>query len=87
MRERWPAVGRIAILHRFGDIGIGESSVVVAVSSPHRAEAFEAARFGIDTLKATAPIWKRERWAEGEDWGLGTTAVEDVTRRRGPGGA
>jgi molybdopterin synthase catalytic subunit len=87
MREHWPAVGRIAILHRVGDIGIGESSVVVAVSSPHRAEAFEAARFGIDTLKTTVPIWKRERWADGEDWGLGATAIEDVTPRPGAGGA
>jgi molybdopterin synthase catalytic subunit len=87
MRERWPAVGRIAILHRVGDIGIGESSVVVAVSSPHRTEAFEAARFGIDTLKTTVPIWKRERWADGEDWALGATAVEDVVPTRRAEGA
>ena len=44
--------------------------MVVAVSAPHRAEAFEAARFGIDALKATVPIWKRERWAGGDEWGL-----------------
>jgi molybdopterin synthase catalytic subunit len=44
--------------------------VVVAASAPHRDEAFDAARFCIDTLKATAPIWKREAWAGGESWGL-----------------
>lgn len=70
MRERWPTLGRVALLHRVGEVGIGESAVVVAVSSPHRAEAFDAARFGIDTLKATVPIWKREAWDGGESWGL-----------------
>jgi molybdopterin synthase catalytic subunit len=69
-RRRWPGLGRIALLHRIGDLGPTESSVVVAVSAPHRPEAFEAARFGIDTLKATVPIWKRERWEGGDDWGL-----------------
>jgi molybdopterin synthase catalytic subunit len=59
-RARWPVLGRIVMLHRVGELAIGESAVVVAVSAPHRAEAFEAARFCIDTLKETAPIWKRE---------------------------
>ena len=68
-RVRWPEAGRIALLHRVGRLSPGEPSVVVAVSTPHRAEAFEAARFCIDTLKATVPIWKRERWADGEAWG------------------
>ena len=79
IRRTWPATGRIAILHRTGPLALGESSVVVAVSAPHRGEAFEAARFGIDTLKATAPIWKQERWAEGSDWALGAHQVTDVT--------
>ena len=69
-RVRWPTVGRIALLHRTGALDVGESAVVVVVSAPHRAEAFEAARFGIDTLKATVPIWKRETWSGGESWGL-----------------
>jgi molybdopterin synthase catalytic subunit len=68
-RQRWPVLGRIALLHRVGSLDIGESAVVVAVSAPHRPEAFEAARFCIDTIKRTAPIWKREAFAGGEAWG------------------
>jgi molybdopterin synthase catalytic subunit len=67
-RRRWPDVERLALLHRVGDLGLSEASVVVVASSPHRAEAFEAARFAIDTLKETVPIWKREHWSEGSDW-------------------
>lgn len=59
-RQKWPELGRIVLLHRVGQLAIGESAVVVAVSAPHRHEAFEAARFCIDTLKETAPIWKKE---------------------------
>jgi molybdopterin synthase catalytic subunit len=59
-RARWPELGRIVMLHRVGELAIGESAVVVAVSAPHRAEAFDAARYCIDTLKATTPIWKKE---------------------------
>jgi molybdopterin synthase catalytic subunit len=51
--------------HRTGALAIGEPSVVVAVSAPHRDEAFAAARYGIDTLKATVPIWKQEHWRDG----------------------
>lgn len=70
MRRRWEGLGRIALLHRVGGVAVGDAAVVVAVSSPHRDAAFEAARFAIDTLKATVPIWKRERWHGGESWGL-----------------
>jgi molybdopterin synthase catalytic subunit len=70
LRTRWPGVGRIALLHRTGVVELGDAAVVVAVSAPHRDEAFEAARFGIDELKRTAPIWKREAWEGGESWGL-----------------
>ena len=70
MRARWPVIGRIALLHRTGALAIGDTAVVVAVSTPHRAEAFEAARFGIDAVKASVPIWKKERWSGGEAWGL-----------------
>ncbi len=70
LRGRWPHTGRVAILHRIGVVSLMESSVVVAVSAPHRAEAFEAARFAIDAVKANAPIWKHETWADGADWGL-----------------
>ncbi len=78
MRTRWPDVGRIALLHRTGPLRLAESSVIVAVSAPHRGEAFDAARFGIDTLKATVPIWKQETWAEGVDWALGAHDVTEV---------
>jgi molybdopterin synthase catalytic subunit len=70
-RRRWPQSGRIVLLHRIGRIELGESSVVVAVSSPHRGEAFEAARYAIDAVKASAPIWKHEEWENGADWGTG----------------
>ncbi len=78
MRASWPDLGRIAILHRVGVVPVGESSVVVVVSSPHRPAAFEAARYAIDTLKATVPIWKRETWADGESWGLETQHITEV---------
>ncbi len=78
VRERWPAVGRIAMLHRVGPIAVGESAVVVVVSAPHRDDAFVAARFCIDTLKATVPIWKREVWRDGESWGLEPQHITEV---------
>jgi molybdopterin synthase catalytic subunit len=87
LRARWPDTGRVALLHRTGDLALTEVSVVVVVSAPHRGEAFEAARFAIDTLKATLPIWKREVWSGGADEGWGTRAtpvqqVEQVEARR-----
>ena len=75
LRRRWPDVGRVVLVHRLGRMEIGDSSVVAAVSSPHRPEAFEAARFAIDALKETAPIWKYEVWAEGADWGTGANDI------------
>jgi molybdopterin synthase catalytic subunit len=77
-RARWPTIGRLALLHRTGVLDVGESAVVVVVSAPHRAEAFEAARFCIDTLKASVPIWKRETWAGGESWGLEAQHIVDA---------
>ena len=68
LRRRWPDVERVALLHRVGDLALSEPSVAVVVSAPHRAEAFEAARFGIDTLKETVPIWKREQWEGRYEW-------------------
>lgn len=64
---RWPGA-RVALGHRTGELEIGEVSVIVAVATPHRAEAFEAARFGIDAIKERVPIWKRETWEGGETW-------------------
>jgi molybdopterin synthase catalytic subunit len=78
-RHRWPTVGRIALLHRTGTVELEDAAVVVAVSAPHRAEAFEAARFAIDELKRSVPIWKREAWAGGESWGLEAQHIAEVS--------
>lgn len=77
-RVRWPTTGRLVLWHRVGRLGLGDCSVVVAASSPHRPEAFAAARFAIDALKATVPIWKHEVWADGADWGTGASAPIDA---------
>jgi molybdopterin synthase catalytic subunit len=77
-RIRWPDVVRLVLLHRIGPLAVGESSVVVVASAPHRDAAFEAARFCIDTLKATVPIWKLEAWDGGEDWSACHHPVADV---------
>jgi molybdopterin synthase catalytic subunit len=79
MRIRWSAVRRVALVHRVGDVPVGESSVLVVVSAPHRPEAFAAARFGIDALKATAPIWKRETWKGGDDWAKTAQHITDLS--------
>ena len=76
----WPVIERIALLHRVGDLRLSEASVAVVVSSPHRSEAFEAARFCIDTLKETVPIWKREHWEGGSDWGQCAHDIRPVER-------
>src|SRR5712692_4127910 len=65
--ERWPEA-RIAMGHRTGRLEIGEASVVVSVSCPHRAEAIDACRWGIDRLKESVPIWKKEHAADGTYW-------------------
>ncbi len=78
MRRRWSTLGRIALIHRLGALHLGESSVLVVVSAPHRPEAFAAAQFGIDALKATTPIWKREKWAGGEDWSGGGHEIVEI---------
>jgi molybdopterin synthase catalytic subunit len=68
VRARW-AVGEVALVHRLGRLGVGEVSVAAAISAPHRAAAFEACRFAIDTLKEVVPIWKKENRPEGiEGW-------------------
>ncbi|HWH23311.1 MAG TPA: molybdenum cofactor biosynthesis protein MoaE [Candidatus Limnocylindria bacterium] len=68
-------VRRIALIHRVGRVAVGEPSVVVGVAAPHRAAAFEACRYAIDELKARAPIWKAEHYADGSVW-LGAPARE-----------
>jgi molybdopterin synthase catalytic subunit len=66
-QQRW-GVDRVAVAHRFGRLEIGEASVIIVVASPHRAEAFDACRYIIDTLKTTVPIWKKEVATNGEEW-------------------
>lgn len=65
--ERWPDV-RVAMAHRTGRLEVGEASVVVSASAPHRAEAIAACRWGIDRLKESVPIWKKEHAASGASW-------------------
>lgn len=65
------AIHRVAMVHRTGRLEIGETSVFIAVSAPHRAAAFDACRFAIDTLKRTVPIWKKEYFADGAVWADG----------------
>ena len=73
-RQRWPIV-KLALLHRTGRVELAEPSVIVAVSSPHRGEAFEACRWLIDTLKEKVAIWKKEVWTDGS----GTWKMESTT--------
>ena len=64
VRRRWP-VGKIAMVHRLGRLAVGDVSVAVAVSCPHRGQAFDACRFAVDTLKELVPIWKKENAPDG----------------------
>ena len=67
-RKRWPVI-ESALVHRVGHLELGEISVVVAVSCPHRGDAFESCRWLMDTFKEVVPIWKKENWADGtEEW-------------------
>ncbi len=67
-RQRWPLIG-CTVVHRLGNVPLRDVSVVVAVSSPHREDAFAAGRWLIDTLKKDVPIWKKEHWADGSsEW-------------------
>ncbi|MEC4806052.1 MAG: molybdenum cofactor biosynthesis protein MoaE [Jaaginema sp. PMC 1079.18] len=65
LRNQWPSCQRIIIHHRTGRLYIGDISVLIAVSCPHRDDAFSACRYAIDTLKYNVPIWKKEHWADG----------------------
>ena len=65
--SQWPDI-RMAMVHRVGVVAVGEASVVIAVSAPHRVQAYAASRFAIDELKATVPIWKKEVYDDGASW-------------------
>ncbi|MBI3006270.1 MAG: molybdenum cofactor biosynthesis protein MoaE [Ignavibacteriales bacterium] len=82
IREAWNQwdVKNISVVHRIGRVGIGEASVVIAVSSSHRDEAFRASRFLIDRLKDGVPIWKREFFDDGSvEWSLHSHAQKTET--------
>ena len=78
-RQRWPELGRLVVLHRVGTLAVTDVAVVVVASAPHRPEAFAAARFCIDAVKASVPIWKRETWAGGTDWGTCAHDLQHAT--------
>lgn len=80
MREKFP-IHRVAIVHRLGRLEIGETSVVIAVSSPHRGAAFDACRFAIDTLKCSVPIWKKEYFSDGAVWSEGERPADEAFSR------
>ncbi len=82
IRAKFP-VDRLAIVHRLGRLEIGETSVFIAVSSAHRAAAFEACRYAIDTLKRVVPIWKKEYFAGGAVWAEGALPGEEAISRSG----
>ena len=83
VRRRWPGTAGVRILHRVGRVRVGEVSVAIAVSSPHRAEAFEACRFAIEAIKHAAPIWKRERLTGGRDVWVGGVPIGSAGARGG----
>ena len=76
VRARWE-VCAVAIHHRRGRLAIGETSVVIAVSSPHRKDGIEACHYAIDRLKQIVPVWKKEVWADGEHWIEGSLTPRD----------
>ena len=71
---RWET-GDLAIVHRIGRLELGEASVAIAVASPHRDEAYQASRYMIEELKRRVPVWKKEVWADGEEWVEGPEAM------------
>jgi len=81
LHEKYP-IHRVAIVHRLGRLEIGETSVFIAVSAPHRADAFDACRFAIDTLKRTVPIWKKEHFEDGAVWADGELPPAPVATPR-----
>lgn len=80
IRQRWPVDG-IAMVHRIGRLAIGEASVAIAISAPHRHEALQACAYAIERLKEIVPIWKKEIWSDGAEW-IGSTVQEYQERKR-----
>ncbi|MDY7040929.1 MAG: molybdenum cofactor biosynthesis protein MoaE [Chloroflexota bacterium] len=68
VRAKWKTIREVVIVHRVGRLQIGETAVVIALSSAHRQETFDAVHYAIDRLKEIVPVWKKEVWDEGEEW-------------------
>ena len=68
VRQRWPEVRQVAIVHRLGRLEVGETAIVIALSAAHRRQTFDALHYAIDRIKEIVPIWKREVWADGTEW-------------------
>jgi molybdopterin synthase catalytic subunit len=81
-KERF-AISRVGIVHRTGRLEIGETSVVISVAAPHRGAAFEACEWLIKELKRTVPIWKKEVYADGEEWIEGDASQSTVEEKTG----
>ncbi len=77
IRKQWPGITHVVIHHRTGKLTVGEISVLVAIGSPHRGEAFAACQYAIDTLKHNAPIWKKEHWEDGSTSWVSIAACMD----------
>ncbi|NLE46126.1 MAG: molybdenum cofactor biosynthesis protein MoaE [Chloroflexi bacterium] len=68
IRNQWATINQVAIVHRIGQLNVGEISVVIALAAAHRQDTFEALHYAIDRLKEIVPIWKKEVWMDGEEW-------------------
>ncbi|OYT69459.1 MAG: molybdenum cofactor biosynthesis protein MoaE [Chloracidobacterium sp. CP2_5A] len=78
MRANHPDLDRLALIHRLGRLQLSETSVLVVATSPHRATAFDACRFGIDRIKTLVPIWKHEHFEDGDVWVEGVRPTLDL---------
>jgi molybdopterin synthase catalytic subunit len=81
MRQQWPVL-RVAIWHRVGSLAVGETSVVIALSVPHRQEGFAACAYAIERLKEIVPIWKKEIYDDGAAWVGSEAAYQQLADRR-----
>ncbi len=82
IRERW-GLTRVAIRHRTGRLEVGEASVAIGIAAPHRHEAFDACEYAIVRLKRIVPVWKKEVWADGEEW-IGWEGVDEEQPQTAP---
>lgn len=86
IHRRWSIVTRVMIHHRVGRLSVGDISILVAVGAPHRAEAFSACQFAIDTVKHEAPIWKKEYWRDGTSSWVSVGDCESESPRKAKSG-